>query len=89
MRRIRTFRISDDNYEAIRDFIRNKEQITKDSKKSPESIFKSKKDFRDIVSWCYYNHKTLEDIQSAFEKEALFDNFLRMVQQSITKNNKI
>lgn len=62
MKKVRSFRISDENCEKVRNLVRSLEGKEYDINKALE-----RKDIRDIVRYCYYRNLSLEDVSSAVE----------------------
>lgn len=63
MKKVRSFRVSDENYDKIKNMISDLER-----KHLPaDDIFaKHKKRMSDILVWCYENDITIDDIKEAF-----------------------
>lgn len=71
MKRVRTFRISDENYEEVRNYVRQTEGIVKEKKK----LMASKKETKKILEWLFENRKTLEDIKEAFRAKKALEGY--------------
>lgn len=71
MKRVRTFRISDENYENVRNYVYQTEGIVKEKKK----LIASKKETKKILEWLFENQKTLEDIKEAFRAKKALEGY--------------